>query len=185
MGLELWQQILICLLIFIGKNIEVTVAVFRTVLITKGERKVAVIVSFFEVILWVIIVAYVISDITLKSWFDFVKILAYSLGFASGQFLGSWLEDQVGLGTVKLEVIIPFKEGDPLADYIRKHNYAVTELIGEGKEESQKKILIIYLKRKEYKRLIKLINNYTTDSVITLLDIKPVYGGYRRLKKKE
>jgi len=173
------HPILLYFLIFIAKVIEVTIAVFRTVLITKGERKVATLVAFFEVILWVIITAAVLDNIIA----DPFKVLFYSAGFAVGQYLGSWLEDKVGLGSIKMEIIIPFECGDALADHLRDNGYAVTELIAEGKQKTRKKILILYLNRKDHKKITKIIKEYTKNAVITVLDAKPVYGGYRRIIK--
>ena len=54
---------------------------------------------FFEVLLWLVIVAAVLNNITS----DPLKMLAYAAGFAIGQFLGSWLEDKIGLGTVRVD----------------------------------------------------------------------------------
>jgi len=172
------NPILLYALIFFAKIIEVTVAVFRTVLITKGERKIATFIAFFEVMLWLIIVAAVLNNIT----DDPIKMVAYSGGFAIGQFLGSWLEDKVGLGTVRVEIIVPFENGSSAADYLRSMDYAVTIIEGCGRD-SQKKILLMYMPRKESKKFVNILKKNIPNSVITVDDVKPVYGGYHRIIK--
>ena len=45
--LENINPILLYIIILLAKIVEVTVAVLRTVLITKGERKIATFIAFF------------------------------------------------------------------------------------------------------------------------------------------
>ena len=72
------HPVLLYIIIFIAKIIEVTIGVLRMVLITKGERKLATVIAFFEIVIWLLVVSTVLVDITE----DPFKVLAYAAGFA-------------------------------------------------------------------------------------------------------
>ncbi|MBC7960149.1 MAG: DUF2179 domain-containing protein [Vallitaleaceae bacterium] len=165
-------------LIFIVKVFEVTLATTRIVLITKGERVKGALIGFFEVIIWVILVSTVLTDITK----DPIKIIIYALGFALGNFVGSIVEEKLGIGTIKLEAIVNEKDGEELVSKLRDRGYAITVLKGEGMNFNRD-VLIMHVKRKLTNEVVALIKECQSNVVITLNEIKPVYGGYGVLKK--
>ena len=170
---------LLYLMIFLLKTLEVSVAVTRLILITKGEKIYGSIISFFEVMLWVFLVATVLDGITE----DPIKIVVYAAGFAVGQFVGSLIEIKIGIGTTKIELITLAEDGEKLAKYLREEeNVAVTVMDGMGMNHPRK-ILITYLPRFKIKKAVQIIKEKCENVVITIEDVKPIYGGYRRLRR--
>jgi len=165
-------------IIFFLKIIEVSIGTTRIVLITRGERLIGACLGFFEVILWIILVSTVLSNITE----DPIKALVYALGFAVGNYVGSLLENRLGIGTVRVEAIVKEKHGDILANSIREKGYAVTVIEGKGMNYNRK-VLIMNIKRKNYRNVVNMIKEVQENVVITINDIKPVYGGYGILKR--
>ncbi len=171
------MPILIYLGIYVAKIIEVSLMTIRVVLITKGERKAGTVVSFVENLLWVFIVGNVLKGIS----GDPIRGVVYALGFATGTYTGSWLEQKVGIGVSEIKAIVKEEHGDDLAKYIRDQGYAVTMLRGEGKN-LKRCILFMYVSRKEVKHVVDMMVDMQSNAVITVSDSKPVYGGY--LSKK-
>lgn len=161
------------LFIFAAKVVEVSLATVRIVLITKGERKVGAFIAFFEVMLWIFLTSTVLKGITA----DPLKAVFYALGFSVGNYSGSLLEQKLGIGLSKVQIIVKEEDGRPLADYIREHDFAVTMIKGEGKSYNRY-ILFMYVKRKRIPLVQKLVMEKQKNAMITISDSKPIYGGY-------
>lgn len=169
---------MIYIVIMLAKVIEVTLATVRIVLITKGERKVGSIIAFFEVVLWLLLMNSVLQDIMA----DPMRIVGYSLGFSIGNYLGSLLEERIGIGLSEMQVIVDAAEGDQLAHIIREKGYGVTTVDAEGRI-SKRKILIMYLPRNKVKSITKDIHEVAGTSVITVAEKKAISGGFGMIKK--
>jgi uncharacterized protein YebE (UPF0316 family) len=102
----------------------------------------------------------------------------YALGFSSGIYFGSRLEECLGLGFKEIRVILQEGTGKNLIHQLRRHGYAITVEKAEGRDLS-KDILTIYAKRKEVKIIIKIIMDQQSDVVITSSNIVPIYGGFK------
>lgn len=160
-------------LIFFAKIIEVSLMTLRIVFITKGERKLGAVVAFVEVSLWLFIVTFVLNDLMA----DPFKAVFYALGFALGNYLGSVIEEKIGLGLSQVQIIVKAEHGIQLAQELRKENYAVTLVMGEGKN-FERYILFMYVKRKRVKHLLEVAKATQENAVITVMETKPLHGGY-------
>lgn len=172
------MQIVMYLLVFFVKIIEVTLATTRIVLITRGERLKGAFIGFFEVTIWIILVSTVMTDLME----DPIKVVIYALGFSIGNYVGSMFEERLGIGTSRVEAIVLAEHGKELVDEIRSHGFAVTVVVGQGMNY-ERNVLIMHVKRKRTKEVIDLIKKYQDNVVITVNEIKPVYGGFGTLKK--
>ncbi len=172
------EGILLYFVIFVVKVLEVSLATLRIVLITKDERLKGAIIGFFEVIIWVFVVATVLSNITN----DPFKVVVYALGFAVGNFVGSKLENYLAIGTTNVEVITHKVDGKKLSQELRENGFAVTAVEAYGMTD-RREILYMHVPRKEVQSATKLIRRIVDDVVITINDIKPVYGGYKTMRR--
>ncbi|MBN2794049.1 MAG: DUF2179 domain-containing protein [Clostridia bacterium] len=164
---------LLYLLILFAKIIEVTLMTLRIVFITKGERKLGAMVAFVEVTLWLFIVTFVLNDLMS----DPIKAVFYALGFAIGNYMGSLLENKIGLGLSQVQIIVKEEHGKPLANDLREAGFAVTLVLGEGKNHDRY-ILFMYVQRKRVRQLLELVKHLQDNAVITVMETKPLYGGY-------
>lgn len=169
---------LMLLLIVAAKIVEVSLMTVRMVLITKGERKIGSIIAFFEVAIWVVLVSTVLTDIAKEP----LKVVAYALGFALGSFIGSLLEEKIGIGLCEVQVILKSEDGPLVADKLREQGYAVTCVEAHGKNHPRW-LLILYVARKKTGQCVKLIKSVQENSVITVSDKKPIYGGFNMIRK--
>lgn len=167
------MTILLYLLILVAKIIEVSLMTLRIVFITKGERKLGALVAFFEVSLWLVIVTFVLNDLMA----DPIKAVFYALGFAIGNYLGSVVEEKIGLGLSQVQIIVKAEHGVILANALRNEGYAVTLVLGEGREQ-ERYILFMYVKRKRVEHLLEVSRATQENAVITVMETKPLHGGF-------
>jgi len=172
------EGLVLYLVIFIVKIFEVTLATLRIVLITKDERVKGAFIGFFEVIIWVFVVSTVLQNITQ----DPFKVVVYALGFAIGNFVGSKLENFLAIGNQNIEVITHKADGKKISMALRDNGFAVTAVEAYGMTD-KREILYLHVPRKQVNKTINLIRDFEKDVVITISDIKPIYGGYRSLRK--
>lgn len=166
------------LFIVVAKVVEVSLATIRMVLITKGERKIGAIIAFFEVSLWLVLVSSVLDNIME----DPLKIVAYALGFSCGNYLGSLIEEKIGIGLSEMQVIVKEDKGVKLANMLRDSGYAVTVMHGEGKN-FPRQILLMYVPRKRIKKIAARIREVEENAVVTVSDKKALYGGFGMIRK--
>lgn len=172
------HPVLIYLIIFIVKVVEVTISTLRIVLITKDHRIKGAFLAFFEVSIWLIVVSVVLKDITE----DPIKIVVYALGFAVGNYCGSWLENKLGTGNASVEVICKRSDAKLISSALREDGLAITSVPAKGMK-SPREILVMYIPRKKVQKTVKSIRTINENVVITIHDIKPIYGGYHLFRK--
>lgn len=166
------------LVIFFVKIFEVSLATLRIVLITKGEKVKGAAIGFFEVLIWVTLAATVLTNIA----DDPIKVIVYAAGFAIGNYTGSTLESYLAIGTTNIQAIVNKDYGKKLSIALREVGLALTAVEAYGMN-TKKEILYIHVPRKKVAQTVKLIKQFQNDVVITINDIKPVYGGYNTLRK--
>ena len=166
------------LIIFVVKVIEVAMATVRIVLITRGEKFKGSVIAFFEVLIWVLITATVLLDVTS----DPFKVIVFSFAFAFGNYFGTILESKLGIGTLKIEAIVPKIKGREISKALRDLGFGVTATDAYGRDE-RREILYMHVPRRKMDHTIQLIRSFEQTSMITVNDIKPVYGGYGILRK--
>lgn len=160
-------------LIFMAKILEVSLMTLRTVFITRGEKLYGAMIGFFEVSIWL----YVIGNVLVGIKDDPIRMVVYALGFACGNYIGCTIEDKIALGLLTINIIVTEEDAKKLVKILRENHVGVTEIDAEGIND-HKKLLIIHAKRKRKNEIIKLIGSTDVSSVISINDIKTVYGGY-------
>ena len=78
--------------IFFARIIDVSLGTVRMILTIRGERYIAAVIGFFEIMVYVVALGKVIGSLD-----EPVKLILYCLGFASGVIVGSWLEGCPGI----------------------------------------------------------------------------------------
>lgn len=164
---------MIYVLIFFVKIIEVALMTLRVVLITKGEKLYGSIIGFFEVVVWLSLIGSVLVGIEE----DPLRMVVYSIGFAVGNYVGSYIEERLALGLMTINIIATEENGKELADILRSENIGVTSVDAEGREKNRS-LLIIHAKRKRKSEILKIIENTEIPTVISVNDTKVIYGGY-------
>lgn len=164
------------LLIFFLRVTDVSMGTVRLLMVMRGMRKWAVLIGFIEVTIWVVAISQVMSNLN-NVW----NILAYSSGFATGTFVGMFLENKLALGNVSVHVI-SLKKGAEIAAKVRKAGYGATELPALG-QSGPVSLIGIVVPRKQKPAVLGLISEIDPTAFVTVDDMRRVDRGYGRLAK--
>lgn len=160
-------------LIFSSRIIEVSLGTLRIILINKGYRKLGAILAFIEVSLWIFIASRVITGITEAP----LKAIIYSLGFASGVYVGSRIEGKLAFGKVLIQAIVSLEHSVGIASTLRADGLGVTIIEAQGKD-AKKMVLMIYANRKGKEIIINKIKSIDDHAMVITNDVSTLQGGY-------
>ncbi len=164
------------LFIFTARIIDVSIGTLRTILLVKGQRRIASVLGFFEVMIYLVVLGKVVGNINKPA-----LLVAYCLGYATGNIIGSKIEERLSIGRVVAQVIV--KEMlEELVLSLRDAGFGVTIFEGEGKE-GKSYMLNIILDRKKVRQLREIIEGCECGAFITTLDVRSSLGGYFQPKK--
>jgi uncharacterized protein YebE (UPF0316 family) len=90
------------LLIFLARIVDVSLQTIRIVSISRGIRWLAPLVGFFEVLIWLVAIGQIMKRVSHP-----VAYIAYAGGFAAGTAIGQVIERRLSLGMVLVRVITP------------------------------------------------------------------------------
>ena len=172
----IWIMLGNALLIFCLRLVDVSLGTVRLIMISRGRRRIAPLLGFMEVTIWVIAISQVMTNLD-----NILNILAYSGGFAAGTLVGMWIEDKLALGHVGIS-IISMSKGRKIVQKLRQANYGVTELTGNGRSGIVNLITTI-VPRKNVEDVFQLVNQTDPTSFIAIDDIKDVKRGYMHVAK--
>ena len=160
-------------LIFITKIIENSLGTLRLIVVASGRKWIGSILNGIISIIWVIGTGMVLVDVTK----DPLKILFFCLGSIMGSYLGSFMEEKMALGNNLLMSIVSYDFGELIAKELRKEKFAVTCLIGNGKD-NLKSILLVMTPRKKTHTCVSIISSIDQNSMIISECATTLRGGF-------
>lgn len=169
---ELFQTYpwLLPVVIFFGRICDVTLGTLRIIFVSKGEKKKAPFVGFFEVFIWVVVISQVFANAN-----SLISYLAYAGGYAAGNFVGIMVENKIAFGFLMLRVYTK-KNGRELAQALNKAGFGSTLIKGEG-VISEVDIVETVISRKAQKKAIAVINKVDPDAFYLIEDIRAKQKG--------
>ncbi len=124
-----------CLLIIVARIADVSLGTIRTINVVQGRRHLALVLGFFEVLIWVFVVSRVISQIQQP-----IYAVAYALGFALGNYVGMTIEQRLALGRQVVRVFT--RIGPEMAAAQREAGFRVTQFDGYGRDGPVQELFI-------------------------------------------
>lgn len=165
------------LFIFFARILDVSIGTLRTILLVKGNRRIAAVLGFFEVMIYLIVLGKVVGNINRP-----ILIIAYCLGYACGNIVGGKIEEKLSLGRVSAGVILKENYED-VVQALREAGFGVTIFEGMGLE-GKSYMLNIILERRHIQKLYKAVYKIDPNAFITVTDIRSSMGGHFVPKKK-
>lgn len=158
------------LLIFVARICDVSIGTIRIVMVAKGQKIIAPILGFFEVLIWLLAISRIFEN--LDNW---VCYFAYGAGFATGNYIGMYIEEKLAMGIIKIQIITR-KPADALIEKLHASGYGITHQDAQGATET---VSIIYsiIKRTELPKMAELIKTYNPKAFYSIEDVKYVSSG--------
>ena len=161
---------LLCLKIFFVRIIDVSLGTFRTIITVKGKSFFASVIGFIEVFVWFLIVREALNTDVTSIW----VAVSYSLGFATGTFIGAQLSKKFIEGNLHIQIIT---SNNNLAKVIRENGYGITVIDIKGKDNDDKYMLLIEIKNKSLKDLREIAKKVDNDCFFVVSETKYVQNG--------
>ena len=167
---EIFAYVILPIMIFCARICDVTMGTIRVIFISKGIRYLAPVIGFFEVIIWLLAIGQVMNNLT-----NIVSYIAYGAGFATGTFIGMYIEEKISIGLSSVRIIT---REDPLElmQYLRSHNYGVTSIDGEGGGGRVKMVFTI-IKRQDLNHVVGIIKKFHPNAFYSVEEVKSVAEG--------
>lgn len=168
-SLNLLPPLLVPVVIFFSRIADVSLGTLRIIYVARSMKGVAAVLGFFEVLIWIIVVAQVMQNMT--NWMNYV---AYAAGFAAGNYIGIVIENKLKVGTLIYRVITK-RDATELISYLRDNGYGATSLDADG-AFGRVKIIFTVVRRRNWKFVQDAIETYVPKAFYSVEEIKHVSG---------
>lgn len=166
------EILLLCIKIFLVRIIDVSLGTFRTIITVKGKSLYASIIGFIEVFVWFIIVREALNTDVDSIWIA----ISYSLGFATGTYIGSFISNKFIKTNFSFEIITSKYD---MIDILRNQGYGVTVLNVKGKDDKKDKfMLLLEIDNTLLNDLKNTIRKIDKDAFLIVTETKYVQNGY-------
>lgn len=160
------HPVLLSVAVFCARVVDVSLGTLRVILVFRAYRAAAALIGFVEVLLWILAAGAVLRD--LSAWYVAV---AYAAGFATGNYVGIWLESKLALG-MELVRAVSKSPDVALATRLREEGFSVTELDGQDDHGTPVEVLLVVEERRRLPRLLRAIEAADPDAIYTRSDVK-------------
>lgn len=161
------------LLIFTLRVADISLYTLRFLMVMRGRKFLSWIFSFVKSLIFILTLKLVLSDMG-----DWQKMLAYSIGFATGLVLGMWIEERLAIGYSHLRVISS-RKGAALAINLREEGHAVTEISAQGQHGTVTLLNLNVLRRKA-NEVVRIISGNDPEAFITIENVRSAQKGFFR-----
>ena len=162
---DYYSWVTLPIIIFFSRVCDVSLGTIRHVFISKGFRTIVPLLGFFEVLIWIIVVAQVMKNLN-----NIACYLAWASGFATGTYVGLYIEERLALGLQVIRIITN-QNCDELIEALKHDNHGVTIVDAQGAIGPVKMIFTI-IKRTNVRAVSKLITKYNPTAFYSIEDIK-------------
>ena len=162
---DLFKWVILPLLIFSARIIDVSLSTLRIVFVSRGIRYLAPIVGFFEILVWLLAIGQIMVHMTNPLYY-----IAYAGGFALGTLIGMMIEERLSIGKVLIRVITR-KDATELVGHLMGEDYSITYLDAQGKH-GKVKIIYTIIDRHDVGDVVKLIKRYNPQAFYIIEDVR-------------
>ena len=167
------ELFILCVKIFFVRILDVSLGTVRMIITVKGNNLVASLIGFFEILVWFLIVKEALNTTETSIFIA----LSYSLGYATGTYIGGILSDKFVSGTLSVQVILS-NNNHKIVDKIREEGFAVSVVNVKGKEDHDKYMLFMEIDKKKINQLKYLIKFLDSKAFVVVNETKMVENGF-------
>jgi uncharacterized protein YebE (UPF0316 family) len=169
-GSDLYSYLILPFLIFCARICDVTIGTLRIIFVSKGHKRIAPILGFFEVFIWVIAISQIMSNLN-----NFACYFGYAAGFATGNYIGMLVEERIAVGKIFIRIITS-ANGLSLVKSLNSNGFGATTVKAEG---SRGEVNIIYsvINRKRLEEIQKILLDFDPKLFYTIEDVREANAG--------
>ena len=168
------ELLLLCIKVFLGRLIDVSLATLVTICVVKGQRAKATFIGFIDVFIWFSVVKEALTTNTQS----ILIAISYASGYACGTFVGSSLSKILSKGTVSVQIITK-DVNNKVTKTIKNSGYSASIIECKGiYNEEINYMIYAQIENKSLKDFKNLITNVDRNAVITVTESKEMLNGY-------
>ncbi|MDR1731655.1 MAG: DUF5698 domain-containing protein [Synergistaceae bacterium] len=158
--------------IFFARIVDVSCNTVRLLFLVKGQRVIAACIGFFEVMIYMLALGFILGG---GKTLSAVQLIFYCGGFATGNLVGSWLEERLLNTFILVEAILDDNE-DALVDIdaVRAMGLGATVIHGNGLS-GPKLVIRIFCRRHDVRAVQEIFGD---QGFVTVSDVKRCTGGW-------
>jgi uncharacterized protein YebE (UPF0316 family) len=161
----------IVLFILVVQIAYVSISTLRLIIMMKGNRNLASLISFVEVFIYILGLSAVLAN--MDTWYNLV---VYCLGFAIGVYTGSLIEEKMAMGYIMVQVTTRRDDSD-MAPKLRKEGFGVTAWSAEGLT-GERLVLNVLTKRNRQRELLQKVQEIDPQAFVISFEPKTFVGGF-------
>jgi len=158
--------LLAALFVFSARVCDVSLGTLRTLMVFRGYRLRSTLIGFGESMIWVAAAGLVLSNLT--EWY---MLVAYASGYATGNYVGIWLESKLAMG-MELVRVISSEPNVALAKRLREDQFSIVAVDGRGDDGRAIEVLFAVEQRRRLPKLIARIHQADPSAIYTISDVK-------------
>ena len=164
------ELFLLCVKIFSARILDVSLGTVRTVFTVKGKSLISAMIGFIEVFVWFMIAREALNSDNPSIFI----VISYSLGYATGTYIGSILSKILIKSKLNVQVIT---DNESLTDKLRNDGFAVSVVDIKGKD-SDKYMLIIGINNNKKNLLTSKIKEYDKNAFVYINETVYIHNGF-------
>ena len=177
---EIYQYIVLPLIIFFARICDVSLGTMRIVFVSKGKKNIAPILGFFELFIWIAVISQILNSSENN---NIICYLAYAGGYAAGNFIGMNIEERIAIGTQLIQ-IFSSKDVTALQKSLNDAGFGTTVVDGDG-SEGKVKMLYTVINRKTSEKARKILVEFDPHIFYVIEDVRLVKSGIFPSTKQE
>ena len=164
-GFDWYTWVGLPIIIFLARVFDVTLGTLRIIFLSRGKQKLAPILGFFEVLIWITVIGQLVQHIhSVPAYFG------YAAGFAAGNYIGLWLEEKLALGTYIVRTIVT--NSDNLLEHeIHEAGFGVTRVNAEGSSGAVK-IIYTIVRRVNIEQVMEIIQKQHPNAFVSIEEVR-------------
>ncbi len=159
------SQIIIPILIFSARVVDVSMETVRIVFVSRGVRKTAVLIGFFEKIIWLLAITQIMQHLNNPA-----NYIAFAAGYSMGTFTGMSIAKKISSHYLKVRVITR-KDHKRLASILYAAGYRTTIINAEG-TKGKVKVVYAIIKNKALDNVMRIIKKFDPGIFYTIEDVR-------------
>jgi uncharacterized protein YebE (UPF0316 family) len=157
--------VILPLLVFFARVIDVSIGTLRIIFVARSLKGLAALLGFFESLIWILAISQVMQNLT-----NVLTFIAFSLGFAAGNYVGVMIEERIAIGSLIIRIITR-KEAGELVSRLWEAGYGVTSLQARG-ETGPVQLIFTVCRRRDLQEAIGMIRRFNPKAFYTIEDVR-------------
>lgn len=172
-----YTWIVLPLLIFLARIIDVTMGTVRHIFTIKGFKYIVALIGFIEILIWLLAIQQIMKNLNNPACF-----IAYAAGVSAGNFIGIWITEKISLGLVEVKLITR-ENPTSLIEQLKQAGCGITRIDAQG-GYGPVTVIFSVMPRRSMKIILPKILAFDSKAFYTIEDISIAAEGFSSHRNK-